>query len=391
MRQRVAAIVTGVLCAAFSVAVPASAQTLTWSVVPSPNQGTGRNALQGVSCASATTCTAVGFYDTSGGRFPRTLIESWNGTGWSVVPNPNRGSESTLDGVSCASATACMAVGTYYNASRTLNQTLIESWDGTSWSVVPSPNAATSAGATNVLSGVSCASATACTAAGYYFTSGGPTRTLIASWDGTRWSVVPSPNPGNQTDVLTSVSCASAAACTAAGTYYKSSGGAARTLIESWDGTGWSVVPSPNPGGQDVFSGVSCVSAAACTAAGTYNNGGVASTLIASWDGTRWSVVPSPNPTTRYNIFYGVSCASATACTAVGYDNNIRQGGAGTNALIESWDGTSWSVVPSPRPTSGTLAGISCASATTCTAAGYHHSSSSGTNQTLVESGTAGG
>ena len=58
----------------------------------------------------------------------------------------------------------------------------------------------------------------------------------------------------------------------------------------------------------------------ACTAVGVSgNSSGVTSTLIESWNGTRWSVVPSPSPGTGGNDLYGVSCVSATACTAVGF------------------------------------------------------------------------
>ena len=50
----------------------------------------------------------------------RTLIESWNGTSWSLVPSPSRGKHSYLDSVSCA-AGACMATGNHGG------KTLIES------------------------------------------------------------------------------------------------------------------------------------------------------------------------------------------------------------------------------------------------------------------------
>ena len=78
------AVLTGL--ALLATAVPAGAQALTWSVVPSPSPGSG-DALSGVSCVSAEACTAVGTYHTSSGG-ARTLIESSNGTTWSVVPNP---------------------------------------------------------------------------------------------------------------------------------------------------------------------------------------------------------------------------------------------------------------------------------------------------------------
>jgi hypothetical protein len=357
--------------ALLGASVPASAQALTWSVVPSPSPGTS-TFLYGVSCASAGTCTAVGFQDGT------TLVESWNGTSWSVVPSPSSG---VLFGVSCTSAAACTAAGAYGNSSDNPT-TLVESWNGTSWSVVPSPSPGSGG---NTLSGVSCVSAAACTAVGNKTDSTDLLpKTLIESWNGTRWSVVPSPNRGSDGDPLSGVSCVSLAACTAVGTKSIGVGFVPRTLIESWNGTSWSVVPSPSPGSGDGFGGVSCVSAAACTAVGFYSVGNDHKTLIESWNGTSWSVVPSPSPGSGGD-FGGVSCVSAAACTAVGVyfaKNGDRK------TLIESWNGTSWSVVPSPNLLHNDhLYGVSCASAAGCTAVGYYYDPS----RTLIESGTASG
>jgi hypothetical protein len=365
--------------------VPAGAQTLTWSVVPSLNRGTTFNLLQEVSCASEISCTAVGYYIS--GRIARTLIESWDGTGWSVVPSPNRGtSENVVYGVSCASASACMAVGFYRDVSKDLGKTLIESWDGTRWSVVPSPNRAGS----NGLGTVSCASPTACMAVGTSSPRSPTIRTLFESWDGTRWTIVPSPSPGTG-DVLSGISCSAATACTAVGTHYKSSGGLSSNLIESWDGIRWSVVPSPNGAGANALASVSCVSEDTCTAVGSYDDNGVTSkALIESWDGTRWSVVPSPGKAGNNNHLYGVSCVSDTACTAVGSRSNPAV--LTYKTLIESWDGTRWTMVPSPNRAGNynQLNGVSCPSETTCTAVGS--SSANGfTFKTLIESGTGSG
>jgi hypothetical protein len=372
------AVLTGL--ALLGASVPASAQALTWSVVPSPNPGTSSNGLSGVSCVSAAACTAVGSYGSSGGG--NTLVESWNGTSWSVVPSPNpAGSESAgLAAVSCVSTAACTAVGGYYDSSGD-PRTLVESWNGTGWSVVPSPNPGSGG---NTLSGVSCVSAAACTAVG---TRADNTdlvpKTLIESWNGTRWSVVPSPNRGSDGDPLSGVSCVSATACTAVGTKSSGVNFVSRTLIESWNGTSWSVVPSPNPGSRDVFGGVSCASAAACTAAGYYAVGGGHKTLIEAWNGTSWSVVPSPNVVPN-DYLDSVSCASAAVCTAAGL--SFISGKFKT--LIESWNGASWSVVPSPSPPANDhLDGVSCASAAACTAVGLYLSG----RRTLIESGTASG
>jgi hypothetical protein len=147
----------------------AGAQSLTWSVVPSPSRGTGNNLLDGTSCVSATACMAVGYSSASGGVF-RTLAESWDGTGWSVVPSPSVGAgDNILLGVSCVSATVCTVVGL------TGSGTLIESWNGSSWSVTPSPGTGIFG-----LYGVSCVSATACTAVGRG-QSQGVSKTLIES------------------------------------------------------------------------------------------------------------------------------------------------------------------------------------------------------------------
>ena len=59
---------------------------------------------------------------------------NWNGTNWSVVPSPNDGL-SQLDSLAVVSASDVWAVGYYYGG-----QTLIEQWNGTNWSVVPSPS-----------------------------------------------------------------------------------------------------------------------------------------------------------------------------------------------------------------------------------------------------------
>ena len=379
-RLRAGAVLAGLVL--LGAAAPVSAQALTWSVVPSPSPGpgSGGDSLNGVSCVSATACAAVGFHGTKAGVV-RTLAESWNGARWSVVPSPSPGSgEAVLESVSCVSATACTAVGVH------VNRALAESWNGARWSVVPSPNP----GSDSDLHSVSCTSAGTCTAAGYYATKGGAVRTLVESWNGARWAVVPSPNPGTAGSIrdLSGVSCTSASACTATGVYFIRRGGPGRTLVESWNGARWAVVPSPSRGSDSYLEGVSCASAAACTATGYYTTGGPdgpEKTLAESWNGVRWSVVPSPSPHRGSDSdLASVSCISADWCTATG-----SSVGDQALTLIESWNGTRWSVVPSPnRGNASYLNGVSCTSASACTATGYTNTSHQG-SRTLVESGTA--
>ena len=185
---------------------------------------------------------------------------------------------------------------------------------------------------------------------------------LIESWSGTAWSAAPSPQPGHR--ALYGVSCTSAARCTAVGVSYVNTANATTPLVESWNGTSWSVTPGPGPVGSELV-GVSCVSRTACTAVGQYGVGSSAP-LIESWNGTNWTIVPSPNRNDS-GVLNGVSCASLTSCVAVGtYFSGTN---VANKTLTESWNGTRWSAGPSSKGQSE-LFGASCVSVTDCWAVG---------------------
>ena len=100
-------------------------------------------------------------------------------------------------------------------------------------------------------------------------------------------------------------------------------------------GAGSSLVPSTNSAiprsssskgatPQTYLLDVSCTAAKACTAVGDYvNSGGDYVSLAEVWNGTSWAIQTTPNPTGVKGAFlFGVSCKSAAACTAVGdYEN----------------------------------------------------------------------
>jgi hypothetical protein len=386
----------GVLVPGLVAAAPATAPSDSWSVVPSANHGYTPQ-LNSVSCVSVSVCMAVGSYQKRDVLPPTyvlgsyTLAESWNGAGWSVLPTPspgsvaNRAAGSWLRAVSCPSARTCLAVGGY-QARDGRYFTLAVRWNGAGWSVLPGPSL-TPRGCG--LFGVSCVSDSACTAVGLTFTNRA-TATLIESWNGARWSVVPAPSPGSA-DILDSVSCVSASACTAVGARAKR--GLGDTLIESWNGTSWSLVPSPNAGSYNILYGVSCLSASVCAAVGYREVKAVPRTLAESWNGTKWSLLPSPNAgsSASWNYLDGVSCTAARACTATGEYQDPRQS---YKTLVESWNGTNWSLAPSPNvlPPPGwneLNGGVSCVSAGTCTAVGrYYYTKPRSRVRTLIESET---
>jgi hypothetical protein len=375
LRLRAVRVAAGLSLAAGALLVgPVQSEASTWSILASPNSGTGDNQLNGVACVSSSFCTAVGFYYTSGGP-AQTLIESWDGNSWSIVPSPSNGAESNfLNGVACVLPSSCTAVGSFYTSSGPA-QTLIESWDGNSWSIVPSPNNGVGT-ESNFLDGVACVSPSSCTAVGSYSNASGELQTLIESWNGTSWSIVSSPNSGTGENFLAAVACVSPSSCTAAGGYHNNSTGFFQTIIESWDGTDWLIVSSPNRGtGDNFLYGVSCALPKTCTAVGTATG----QTLIESLKGTRWSIASSPNSGTDDNQLRAVACVSLKSCTAAG--------AAGLQTLIESGKHDKWSIASSPNKTSfNVLGGVACVASGFCTAVGFYYNSSSGIFQTLIES-----
>ncbi len=291
---------------------------LAWRIVPSLS---GVYEVRSVAAVSANDMWAVGTY------FPYdyawTLIEHWDGTQWSLVPSPNAGQVNRLEGLVVVSANDIWAVGEYAHLWYLPLQTLIEHWDGTSWSVVSSPNTTTTNN--NELYGVAAVSVNDIWAVGGYNPDQSTGwETLIEHWNGSTWSIVPSPG----LDALLY-----GVAAVAANDVWAVGG----SLILHWNGTSWSIVPNPGPGR---LYGVAAVAANDVWAVGNYYESTSYRTVILHWNGTSWSSVPSPNQDTRENILRGVAAVAANDVWAVGDSYRLT--------LTEHWDGTQWSIVPSP-------------------------------------------
>ncbi len=350
-----------------------------WSIGATPNpSGAAASALAGVSCASASKCIAVGSSKDSSGNVT-TLVEKRTGTSWSIVasPNPSGAQGSVLSDVSCTSLSACTAVGDYVDSSG-VQYTLAEAWNGTSMSIQTTPNPSGSLGP--ILNGVACSSASACTAVGDYIGSGGEF-TLAEAWNGISWSIETTPNPsGAVASALVGVACNSTGACTAVGVYAGSSD-IQNTLAEAWNGSSWSVETTPDPAGAQGsdLAGVACNSSGGCTAVGSFtNSAAIGVTLAEVWNGNSWSVETTPNPkgVARASQLFDVACASANACTAVGLDVSSSDVQV---TLAEAWNGTKWSIQTTPNPSGALqsqLSSVSCTSASACTAVGYYVDSS---------------
>jgi len=336
-------VVAAVLLALLLAPAAAQGQAAPWTIVKSPNASSGNNELFGAASISATDVWAVGEFTTASGVMqPLTL--HWNGRKWSIVKSPTASSgNNTLRAVAAVSINDVWAVGSFIAASGS-GQALIEHWDGKKWSVVASPTA----GMGNVLLGVAAVTTTDVWAVGTFaLTGSGIAQTLIEHWDGTSWSVVSSPNASTQTNELAGVTAVSANDIWAVGQFNNGTG--PQTLIERWNGTSWSVVPSPNASTDDNLLAAAAVSTTDVWAVGQFVAlSGVDQALIEHWDGTSWNVVSSPSAGGS-NVLSGVAIISATDIWAVG---DVVISSLSAHTLIEQWNGTSWSVVSSPNPSS---------------------------------------
>jgi hypothetical protein len=299
---------------------------MTWNLVPSANVKALDQKLYGVAAVSTNDVWAVGEHDNADGDHIQSLIEHWNGSNWSVVASPS--GNHPLNAVAVISTNDVWAVGTSLNATTHNSKTLTEHWNGTSWSIVASPNVGTSI---NALSSIAVVSANDIWAVGEYGNSfSGPTKTLIEHWNGSSWSIVSSPNVGTGDNVLYGVSAISTSDVWAVGSRCLVSscfnGGTEQTLIEQWNGTSWNLVSSPNVGTtSNILTSVTTVSTNNIWAVG-YScsvklcfNRGLVHTLIEQWNGSSWSVVASPNFGTNDNyLLNAISVPGSTQAWAVG-------------------------------------------------------------------------
>ena len=350
---QVAAAAVGVGLALTTGLTPAEAASSPWTVVPSADPGNNAfNRLGAVAVVNANNVWAVGNSD------GQSITENWNGTRWNVVSNPHPGTVvDQLNGVAASSATDVWAVGATSSATDGTTRTLVEHFDGSKWSVVSSPNL----GTTDQLNSVAARSATDAWAVGR---SG--TKTLVEHWDGIRWSVVSSPNPAPGNNILSSVAIGSATDVWVVGTgsVVAGDGFLKQALVEHFDGQTWQTVATPK---VDATSSVALTSVAVGSASDVWAVGHAGAGGVAEhWDGTAWSVVPTPSlGVVNLN---GVTVLGTNDVWAVG---DFSTTGGSSNTLTEQWNGTSWSVVPSPTGTvSGQLKAVATAPTNTLWAVG---------------------
>jgi hypothetical protein len=153
-------------------------------------------------------------------------------------------------------------------------------------------------------------------------------------WNGTAWSIVPTPQVrGAHTAVLGDLAAVSATDVWAVG-YFVEAHGSTQPLTEHWDGTAWSVVPTPSPGPGSILWGVAVDAHDDAWAVGETD---VASEPLAErWDGSSWTIVDVQHPP-EFLYLESVTVSSAGVFALVArYRHRHRR------PIVERWDGTSF-------------------------------------------------
>jgi hypothetical protein len=339
-RYRRWAVVGSLAGASVMIGAAASAST-GWSVVNVPP--TGNNTLLiGASARTSTDAWAVGEQFAAAGQAPAPPVSyHWNGTAWSLVATPSLGVSAALQGVSASTATDAWAVG-FSVLGRHDDSTLTEHWNGTAWSVNTS---SVVTGYAADLTGVVDLSPSNAWAVGV-----GGTGTLLEHWNGPTWSVVTVPDPDFSPGAGEAISASSASDIWLVGTTFNLTTDTTVAEALHFNGTAWAVVPMQQPGtNTPTIGAVTAVSATSAWAVGedigaTSAIGG--STLIEHWNGTSWSIVPSPTPGADPGLS-GVAARGPSDVYAVG--SNLPSVNGGTvQGMILRWNGSTWSADTDP-------------------------------------------
>jgi hypothetical protein len=249
---------------------------------------------------------------TPGGAPVKGKPVSLNGTGWFVVPSPAIGNyDNNLAAVSAASATDAWAVGTYYAPSNTNIVSMAEHFDGTSWTEFPLANIGPNQ---NTLLAVSELPSGSTWAAGFYINAEYAQQTLIQHYNGKSWSIVPTPSPGAKQNILYGIAAISDSDVWAVGGYQDASS-LWHTLAEHYNGSAWSIVPTVDAGAAgNQFYAVTAVSSNSVYATGNQSGSGFPTQVLTEhWDGKSWSVLGTPTDTTATPVALAITELGSTA------------------------------------------------------------------------------
>jgi hypothetical protein len=367
-----------------------------WQAAQAPARSAPQSGqLQAVACATPESCAAVG---TNGGS---ALLVTRSGTTWTpvAVPLPTSSADgSSLTTVTCPTTSQCVAAGSYHGSG--LQQGLLLAGHDRAWTATTAPLPANGAAKPDAhITSVACATGSSCVAVGQYAAARSDQALLVTGY-GSAWSPRQAPLPAGASArpaaQLVSVSCSSATACTAVGSYVDKLGNRQGLLVTLHDAR-WTAMRSQLPAGSAVpgakLSPVQCLRPAGCVAVGTYSAGSAG--LIVAGAGTAWTAAAAPLPAGAAAApaasFPDITCSGAT-CVAVG---SYTDAAGNRQAMIVSLR-AKITALTAPLPTGfapaqgspgAELTSVACPTANECVAVGVY-TDTSGEARLLLVTGT---
>jgi len=264
---------------------------------------------------------------------------------WHVVSSPNPwhdyGDADSLSSVATLSPRDAWAVGFHTDFDTPYGfQTLAEHWNGRTWQHVPTPDSTKTTW--DQLNGVVSIAPDDVWAVGNEST--GPYGSLIEHWDGTSWSIQ---DDGTPRTYLTSVSGLGPNDLWAAGsTNYVGFG-----LIDHWNGISWTRTVLPV---SIYFRAIKELAPNDIWAVGQESTGGFGDNTAAyHYDGATWTRYSTPNPlqvhTDDQNWLTSIAAISPNDVWALGVSRDPDYG-IRDHPFTIHWDGSSWSLVRTPDP-----------------------------------------
>jgi len=331
-----------------------------WTVQKAQLYGTNDNSVGAVAGSSPTDVWAVGDYlpDTATSNQDATLgfAEHFDGKKWTVVPTPNTGVNFNSFYGAAASQGQAWAVGEYLN-SNYQDRALLEHWDGSQWSIANNPQPGSQR---DMLFGASALSPSDVWVVGDQEGANGKFETLAEHWDGSSWTVVSTPDPGSAGNHLYAVDAVSSDDVWAAGMTLNGDS-PDQALVEHWDGQRWSVVAAPVAASADLvmLTGISATASQVWVDGEADSPTGGGQPFIAGYQNGAWTIpqLPTIPDGANWTNLWGIQVAGGSVWAVGTYvdpatDNN-------NSLVLEGTNGT-WTTNNAPNPGSGSniLGGI---------------------------------
>ena len=297
-----------------------------WSAVPMALPSA--DDMRGVSVLAPNDVWAVGNALDTATQHTTSVIQHFNGKKWSLVASPHFASGDQLFAVKAIASNDVFAVGEFnsdvFNCLQFCGpkpQPLIEHFDGTKWTVIPTP--ALKAGQTQSLKHVAATSHNDVWVTGV---DEPPFQAAIMHFDGQKFRNVPFPS-------LSRVDLEQIAAISANDAWVvgdivtaTTTGTTVSTLTAHWNGKIWTIVPSPNATNADALGEVSARSSTDVWAVGCSMScgadSGAGTILVEHFDGTRWAINPVPQIGTMGDVAFGILALSSGDIFVAGVESS---------------------------------------------------------------------